>query len=92
MSRPPTIEVDVYAAMANPVRRRVIAMLARGERSVGQMAPEFSITLPAFSQHLRVLRRANVVRQRRAGRRLVYRLNPGPLREAQRWIGRQVDR
>ena len=78
--------------MAHPIRRRVIALLARGERSVGQMAPEFSITLPAFSQHLRVLRRANVVRNRRAGRRLLYRLNPGPLREAQRWIGRHVDR
>ena len=92
MSRPHATGVDVYADMAHPIRRRVIALLARGERSVGQMAPEFSITLPAFSQHLRVLRLANVVKNRRVGRRLLYRLNPAPLRESQRWIGRQVER
>ena len=77
-------------AIANPVRRKLIAMLARGERCVAELASGFSITLPAVSQHLRVLRNAGLIRQRRHGRQRLYRLNTGPLRNVQRWIDRQV--
>ena len=91
MSRPHTIEIDAYMAIAHPIRRKLIAALARGERCVGELASGFSITLPAVSQHLRVLRRAGLVRQRRRGRQRLYRLNTAPLRNVSRWVDRQVD-
>ena len=87
-----TLRIDAYAAIANPIRRRLIAMLADGERSVGELGSAFSITLPALSQHLRVLSRAKLVRQRRDGRRRLYRVNSQPLHEVQRWIMRQTGR
>lgn len=90
MSRPHTVQIDAYMAIAHPIRRRLIATLARGERCVGELASGFSVTLPAVSQHLRVLRSAGLVRQRQRGRQRVYRLNTGPLRNVQQWIDRQV--
>jgi len=60
-------------------------MLSEGELTVGELAEPFKVTLPAMSQHLQVLRKAKVVRQRRMGRQRVYRLNPGPIREVAEW-------
>jgi len=78
-------------AIAHPIRRKLIAMLARGDRCVGELASRFPVTLAAVSQHLRVLRSAGVVRQRQRGRQRVYQLNIGPLRAVQRWVDRQVN-
>src|SRR5918999_6504290 len=61
-----------YQAIADPTRRRIIEVLAQGERSVKDLVPRFPISQPALSQHLRVLREAGLVRVRRHGRFRVY--------------------
>lgn len=78
-------------AFAHPIRRQVIEMLGEGELTVGELAEPFKVSLPAMSQHLQVLRKAKVVRQRRAGRQRVYRLNAGPIREVAQWASGQAE-
>lgn len=72
-------------AFAHPIRRKVVEMLGEGELTVGELAAPFKVTLPAMSQHLQVLRKAKVVRQRRMGRQRVYKLNPSPIRAVADW-------
>src|SRR5437867_11190554 len=76
----------VYAAIADPTRRAILAALAGGELNVGSLAGRFPISLNAVSKHVKVLERAGLVRRRILGREHVLRLNPGPLREATRWL------
>lgn len=78
-------------AFAHPIRRKVVEMLGEGELTVGELAEPFKVTLPAMSQHLQVLRKAKVVRQRRDGRQRVYRLNAGPIREVAEWSSEQAE-
>ena len=80
-----------YQAIADPTRRRIIEVLAQGERSVKDLVPRFPISQPALSQHLRVLREAGLVRVRRHGRFRVYSLRADPLEAARDWLQR-VDR
>jgi DNA-binding transcriptional ArsR family regulator len=77
---------DVFLAIAHPVRRALLDRLRRGEQPVLALAAPFDMTLPAVSQQLRVLRRADLVRERRDGRQRYYRLNPEPLREVREWM------
>lgn len=58
----------VFAALADPTRRRIVAKLARGPATVGEIAEPFSISLPAVSKHLDVLARAGLVHREREGR------------------------
>jgi DNA-binding transcriptional ArsR family regulator len=81
-----TASTDVFHAVADPSRRRILDLLARGELGVGAIAEGFEISLPAVSQHLRVLRDSGLVRERRLGRQRLYRLHAGPLRDVARWI------
>lgn len=78
--------IDVYQAIAHPVRRQILDELARGESSVNQLAAPFAMSRPAVSQHLRVLREAALVSEHRAGRERIYRLEPAPLREVRDWV------
>lgn len=78
---------DVYAAIAHPVRRGLMDMLARGEMPVNALAEPFGVSRPAISQHLQVLREAGLVAERRDGRRRLYRLQPTPLRQVADWVG-----
>ena len=74
-----------FAALANPTRRAILARLAEGEASVGELAEPFDLSMPAISRHLRVLQQAGLVSQ---GRRAQYRpcaLEPEPLAQAARW-------
>lgn len=66
-------------------------MLSENELTVGELAEPFKVSLPAMSQHLQVLRKAKVVRQRRMGRQRVYKLNPAPIREVAEWSNMVVD-
>jgi DNA-binding transcriptional ArsR family regulator len=77
---------DVFAAVGDPTRRRVLDLLSRGELPVRQIAAPFAMTRPAISQHLRILRRARLVEVRRAGRERFYRLRARPLREVYDWV------
>jgi DNA-binding transcriptional ArsR family regulator len=78
---------DVFAAVDDPTRRRVLDLLSRGELPVRRIAAPFAMTRPAISQHLRILLRARLVRVRREGRDRYYRLDAKPLRQIHDWVG-----
>lgn len=75
-----------FSAIADPTRRAVLDLLRQGSQPAGQIAQAFPISRPAVSKHLRLLRRAHLVRERREGRRRFYELNPGPLQAVDSWI------
>jgi DNA-binding transcriptional ArsR family regulator len=64
----------------------VLDLLRRGSQPAGQIAEAFPVSRPAISKHLRLLRRAHLVREHREGRNRVYELNPEPLRAVDSWI------
>jgi DNA-binding transcriptional ArsR family regulator len=82
--------VHAFDVLGDPVRRRILELLAGGERSAGALGavlrPEFGITQPAVSQHLRVLRETGFVRVRPAGTSRLYAADPDRLREADDWL------
>lgn len=78
---------DPFEAIAHPIRRGLLDQLARGERTVNDLAAPYSISRPAISQHLQILRQAELVAERRVGRMRLYRLQPQRLREVRDWLG-----
>jgi DNA-binding transcriptional ArsR family regulator len=80
--------VDVFEALADPTRRRIVELLAERERPAGEIAAEFDVSRPAVSQHLRVLREHGLVTVRPEAQRRIYSLDPTPLEEADAWLGR----
>ena len=80
--------MPVFAALADPTRRRLLELLASGERSAGELAAEFDISRPGVSRHLRVLRDAGMVHAEVAGQQRIYHLEPGPLAELDDWLAR----
>jgi DNA-binding transcriptional ArsR family regulator len=83
--------MDALAALADPTRRELVELLAAGELAAGELAHRFPVSRPAISRHLRVLREAGLVRVRTEGRRRLYALDPGPLRELDDWLERYRD-
>src|SRR5262249_100071 len=81
-----TYSPDAFRAVADPTRRAVLDLLRRGSLPAGEIAGRFPVSRPAISKHLRVLRPAGLVREGKAGRQRVYRLNPRPLREIDGWL------
>jgi DNA-binding transcriptional ArsR family regulator len=79
-------DVDVFSALANPVRRRLLELVAESPRNAGSLAAEFELSRPAVSEHLQVLRRADLVTEETIGRERVYRLAPRPLAELDDWL------
>lgn len=75
-----------FQALADPTRRAVLDLLCRGSQPAGEIAQAFPVSRPAISKHLRLLRRAHLVREHREGRHRVYQLNPDPLRAVDSWI------
>src|ERR1700726_2970417 len=75
-----------FQALSDPTRRAVLDLLRRGSQPAGQIAEAFPVSRPAISKHLRLLRRAHLVREHREGRNRVYELNPEPLRAVDNWI------
>lgn len=84
-------DVEAFDVLGDPVRRRILELLAPGERSAGDVAAvigdEFGITQPAVSQHLRVLRESGFATVRPEGTRRLYAVDPAPLDEVEAWIG-----
>jgi DNA-binding transcriptional ArsR family regulator len=76
----------VFNALADPTRRAILARLADGEASVGELAEPFAISLPAVSRHLAVLKHARLVDQRVDAQWRRCRITAGPLRDAADWI------
>jgi DNA-binding transcriptional ArsR family regulator len=75
-----------FQALADPTRRAVLDLLRRGSQPAGEIAGAFPVSRPAISKHLRLLRRAHLVREHREGRHRVYQLNPDPLRAVDSWL------
>jgi len=75
-----------FQALADPTRRAVLDLLRKGSQPAGQIAEAFPISRPAISKHLRLLRRAHLVREHREGRNRVYELNAEPLRAVDFWL------
>jgi DNA-binding transcriptional ArsR family regulator len=80
--------MSAYGAIADPTRRQILDLLSEGEIPAGELASHFSVSRPAVSRHLRVLRGARLVRETRRGRHRFYALNAGPLREVDSWVRR----
>lgn len=76
-----------FAALADPTRRALLARLALGEATVGELAAPFAMTFAAVSKHLRVLERAGLVARGRDAQYRPARLDARPLAAASRWIG-----
>ena len=79
-------QVDVFSALASPVRRAILMRLRSGPRAVTDLAQGFDIGRPAVSEHLQVLRRAKLVREEPRGRERHYHLDPRPLAGVERWL------
>jgi DNA-binding transcriptional ArsR family regulator len=83
--------MDVYEALADPTRREIIAMLAAGERSAGDIAGRFDIAGPSVSRHLKVLRESGLVSYRREATSRLYRLETAQLALVRQWMDAQLD-
>lgn len=81
-----SLDVDIFAALANPARRQILAALREGPRPVTELSRGFAIGRPAVSEHLQVLRRAGLVRDEQRGRERYYHLDPRPLGELATWL------
>ncbi len=77
---------DVFDALANPMRRELLAMLRAGPLPVKSLAAPFPRGRPAISEHLRVLRVAGLVREESRGRENYYHLDAAPLRTLREWL------
>jgi DNA-binding transcriptional ArsR family regulator len=75
-----------FSALADPTRRAVLDLLRAGTRPAGDIARAFTVSRPAISKHLRILRRAHLVEERREGRHRMYHLNPEPLKAVDSWL------
>jgi DNA-binding transcriptional ArsR family regulator len=71
--------VEVFEAVAQPKRREILRLLAAGELSAGEVASRFSVTQPAISQHLKVLKETGLITERREGTRRLYSVRPDGL-------------
>ena len=76
----------IFAALADPTRRAILARLAAGDATVTELAEPFSISLPAISRHLKVLEHAGLISRSRSGQWRSSTLQAAPLREATAWM------
>lgn len=80
--------MDVFSAIADPTRRRVLHLLSERERPAGDLVKAFRLTQPALSRHLRILREAKLVQVRREQQRRIYSLRADGLAQLDAWINR----
>ena len=80
---------DVFRALADPTRRRVLGQLSRGSASVSELAEPFAMALPSFVAHLRQLEDSGLVRSTKVGRVRTLRLVPGRMKIAEHWLAQQ---
>ncbi|WP_017595685.1 ArsR/SmtB family transcription factor [Nocardiopsis potens] len=84
--------MEAFDVLGDPVRRRLLELMADGERSSGELSAaigrEFGLSQPAVSQHLKVLRDSGMATVRPEGARRLYAVGAEPLREADAWLGR----
>src|SRR3954462_7214379 len=78
----------IFGALADPTRRAILARLTDGEATVNALAEPFDMTLPAISQHLKVLERAGLISRGQHAQWRPWKLEAGSLREASEWVER----
>lgn len=76
----------VFAAIADPTRRAILDSLRSGEIGAGELAARFPVSRPAIARHVKLLREAGLVRQRKEARRRFYSLSPAALAEVDAWL------
>ena len=81
----------VLTALADPTRRSIVERLAAGPRSVGEIARGMTVSRPAVSQHLKILKEAGVVTDHAEGTRRVYQIDPAGLGVIRQWLDRFWD-
>lgn len=90
--QPETVVLDgVFHALADPTRRAVLHRLSTGPASVSDLAAPFTMALPSFLQHLKVLEDAGLIHSAKTGRVRTCEMEPAPLSNAQQWIADQRD-
>ncbi|HJQ52921.1 MAG TPA: metalloregulator ArsR/SmtB family transcription factor [Gemmatimonadaceae bacterium] len=77
---------SVFGIIADPNRRAILSLLAKSERSVGEIEQRLRMTQPTVSKHLRILREAGFVEATVDAQRRLYRLTPAPLQELEEWL------
>lgn len=77
---------EVFKALSDPTRRRILELLRAGDLSAGQIAEQFDISKPSISNHLGILRSAGLVSSERQGQSIVYHLNMTVLQEVMEWF------
>jgi DNA-binding transcriptional ArsR family regulator len=77
---------DLFTAIADPTRRRLLGLLVQGERSAGDLVAATAMSQPAVSKHLRILREVGFAQVRVEGSRRLYSLRPEPLAELDAWL------
>ena len=75
-----------FHALADPTRRGMLAKLALGEKSIGELAEPFAMSFAGASKHVKVLEDAGLISRRKAGRTHLISIEAGPLEEAERWL------
>jgi DNA-binding transcriptional ArsR family regulator len=75
-----------FHALSDPTRRGMLASLALGEKSIGELAEPFAMTFAGASKHVKVLEDAGLITRRKAGRTHVISIDAKPLEEAERWL------
>ncbi|MCW5956750.1 MAG: helix-turn-helix transcriptional regulator [Pyrinomonadaceae bacterium] len=80
-------DMDAFTALAEPTRRHIMEMLAANKSlSATDIYNNFSTSPPAISQHLKVLKQANLVRVEKRAQKRIYYVNPEPMKELEKWI------
>lgn len=78
--------MDIFYALAEPNRRRIVEILAsKGQMSATDICDKFQVSPPAISQHLRVLREANLVQMRKRAQQRIYQINPEAVQKLEEW-------
>ena len=77
---------DVFSALASPVRRSLLELLAERPQTVNELAARFDMRRPSVSEHLRVLKDCGLVHEQRTGRTRVYGLDARPLKQVAEWV------
>lgn len=77
---------SVFGAISDPTRRAILDVMRQGEIGAGELAERFPVSRPAISRHVRILKRAGLIRQRKAAQRRYYSLRPEALSEVDQWL------
>jgi DNA-binding transcriptional ArsR family regulator len=83
--------MEVFEAIAQPTRREILRLLVDGELTAGSVASRFAVTQPAISQHLKVLREAGLIDERREGTKRLYRVRPEGLTDLHSFLAELFD-